>query len=63
MARYRAAVVGCGKRADAHARAFVEVGETDLAAVVDLDRPRAVRGARSAGQAEAPDAARPGEVQ
>ncbi len=56
MARYRAAVVGCGNRADAHARAFIEVGETDLAAVVDLDRPRADAFAKEYGCAAYCDA-------
>jgi len=41
MSDMKAAVIGCGGRANCHAQGYVDVPDTDLVAVADLDRERA----------------------
>ena len=41
MADLKACVIGCGGRAGSHAQGFVDVKDTDLVAVADLDEERA----------------------
>ncbi|NOZ23514.1 MAG: Gfo/Idh/MocA family oxidoreductase [Planctomycetes bacterium] len=41
MADFKAAIIGCGGRANCHAGGFQDVEDTDLVAVADLDKERA----------------------
>ena len=41
MADFKAAVIGCGGRANCHAQGFVDVADTELVAVADMDQERA----------------------
>ncbi len=41
MADFKAAIIGCGGRANCHAQGYQDVADTELVAVADLDRERA----------------------
>jgi len=41
MADFKAAIIGCGGRANCHAGGFLDVADTDLVAVADMDKERA----------------------